>query len=299
MKLGLTLTFLELGDATSRNLEFSHCRNVWVSYGEETITETNLLEIRRRHPERVRVRTFPKQVEATNGADWEWHIVGLRRTLSMRVQAKRLQRNGVLKVKHTVKSSGKEQRDLLIAEAGAEGMKPVYCIYCTEPRRTLWKEFQAVPGFRSFQAGCLLADAEDVPVGSTKLDAIEKMCWPWHHLFAPDVLMKKELEALAVDGEELVRTVSISQRAVVLAPNDALGEGSGWNAPTIEDLNGDTEREFDGTGVRETTGEDLARLEPGTGAGSEVAESDGERLRNLGIRRMMVLDVRGDPASVE
>ena len=53
------------------------------------------------------------------------------------------------------------------------------------------------------------------------------------------------------------------------------------------------EREFDGTGVRETTGEDLARLEPGTGAGSEVAQSDGERLRRVGIRRMMVMDVRG------
>ena len=128
MKLDLTLTFLELGDATSRNLDLSHCDDVWVSYGEETITETNLLEIRRRHPEHVRVRTFPKQVEATNGADWEWHIVGLRRTLSLRVQAKRLQRNGVPKVKHKVKSSGKEQRDLLIAGAGTEGMRPAYCI---------------------------------------------------------------------------------------------------------------------------------------------------------------------------
>ena len=53
-----TLTFLELGDATSCNLKFSHRDDVWVSYGEETITETNLLEIRRRHPEHVRVRTF-------------------------------------------------------------------------------------------------------------------------------------------------------------------------------------------------------------------------------------------------
>ena len=42
MKLDLTLTFLELGDATSRNLGFSHCDDFWVSYGEETITETNL-----------------------------------------------------------------------------------------------------------------------------------------------------------------------------------------------------------------------------------------------------------------
>ena len=45
----MVTTFLELGDATSRNLEFSHRPKVYVSYGEETITETNLLEIRRRH----------------------------------------------------------------------------------------------------------------------------------------------------------------------------------------------------------------------------------------------------------
>ena len=136
---------------TSRNLEFSHCADVWVSYGEETITESNLLEIRRRHPEHVRVRTFPKQVEATNGADWEWRIVGLKRTLRMRVQAKRVQSNGVLEVEHTVKSSGKKQRDLLIAGAVAEGMKPVYCIYCTEPQRSVWTEDKAPPGFGSLQ----------------------------------------------------------------------------------------------------------------------------------------------------
>ena len=39
----ITTTFLELGDATSRNLEFSHRDDVSVSYGEETITESNLL----------------------------------------------------------------------------------------------------------------------------------------------------------------------------------------------------------------------------------------------------------------
>ena len=44
----MVTTFRELGDATSRNLEFSHHPDVYVSYGEETITETNLLEIRRR-----------------------------------------------------------------------------------------------------------------------------------------------------------------------------------------------------------------------------------------------------------
>lgn len=302
MKLDLTLTFLELGDMTSRNLEFSHADNVWVSYGEETITETNLLEVTRRHPRVVVIRTFPKKVEATNGADWEWHIVGSMRTLRMRVQAKRLQRNGVLKVRHTVKSSGKEQRDLLIAGAVSEGMKPVYCIYCTEPQRKVWTQKQAVPGFRSFQTGCLLAAAQDVPGTTARLGEIEEKCRPWHHLFAPEVLMQEETDAFALDAGDFVQFISIRQPRVPLGrvgtsmePSD----GSGWNAPTIEDLNGETEREFDETGVRDTTEEDLARLESGTEAEPKVVQSDGERLRELGIRRMMVMDVRGDPESDE
>ena len=45
-----------------------------------------------RHPEPVRVRAFPKFKEAKSGADQEWHTIGRRRTVKMRVQAKRLQR---------------------------------------------------------------------------------------------------------------------------------------------------------------------------------------------------------------
>ncbi len=269
-----------------------------MSYGEETITETNLLEIRRRHPAHVRVRTFPKQGEATNGADWEWHIVGSRRTLRMRLQAKRLQRNGVLKVRHTVKSSGTEQRKLLIDQAKADDMKPVYCIYCTEPQRTVWTQTQAAPGFRSFQTGCLLADAEDVPCGTTKLDAIEEKCSPWHHLFAPEVLIQEESHAFAVNVAEYVQFVSIRRpRGLLVSAAEKAEESddSGWSPPTIDDLNEDTGREFDRNGVRNTTWEDLARLGRAAGAGAEVAQSDGERLPKLGIRRMMVMDVREGP----
>ncbi|MCY3880218.1 MAG: hypothetical protein OXF74_13695 [Rhodobacteraceae bacterium] len=202
MNMDLMLTFLELGDATSRNLGFSHRDNVWVNYGEETITETNLMEIVRRHPQIVRISTFPKQTEAKNGADWEWHIVGSKRTLSMRVQAKRIQRNGALKVKHIVKSSGKKQRDLLIAGAKAENMKPVYCIYCTEPQRTRWKTFQPKSGCWSFEMGCLLAGAEDVPDKTTKLNMIEKKCWPWHHLFSAGVpTQRKPVMIRSIGGD--------------------------------------------------------------------------------------------------
>ena len=96
MKSSLTAAFLDLGDATSRNLEFSQRADARVSYGDETITEPNLLEIRRRHPGHVRVIAFSKPREAKNGADWEWRVVGLKRTLKMRVQAKRLHRDGPL-----------------------------------------------------------------------------------------------------------------------------------------------------------------------------------------------------------
>ena len=185
LRLDITATFLELGDATLRNLEFSHRDDVWVSYGEETVTESNLVEIRRRHPELVRVRTFPKPLKAKNGADWEWHVVGRRRTLKMRMQAKRLQRNGVLKVRHKVKSSGKQQRDLLIAGAPSAGMKAVYCIYCTEPQRKVWTQHTALPGYKSFQTGCLLVAAANVLPTTQRLEEIEDKCRPWHHLFAP------------------------------------------------------------------------------------------------------------------
>ncbi|MCY3757336.1 MAG: hypothetical protein OXG96_06395 [Acidobacteria bacterium] len=296
MNLDIAATLLVLGDATSRNLEFSHRDDVRVSYGEETITEGNILEIRRRHQDIVRVHTFPKHVEARTGADWEWHIIGQRRTLKMRVQAKRVQCNDVLKISHKVRSSGEQQRDLLIAGAHAAGMKAVYCIYCTEPQRKFWKEFHAPPGYRSFQTGCLLADATHLLPTTKKLEEIEERCKPWHHLFAPVGLIQEESEFFPVywGGFEKFFRISLLQVPLVEAGQAPEAAGAaGWNAPTVDDLNADTDREFDPTGVEATTERDLARLQQDLDDGSEVAQSDGVRLRDLGIYRMIVIDVRG------
>ena len=297
MKLDITATFLALGDATSRNLEFSHGRDVWVSYGEETITETNLLEIRRRHPDLVRVRTFPKRVEARNGADWEWHIIGRELTLKMRVQAKRVQRNDILKIMHTVKSTGDQQRDLLMDEAQASGMKPVYCIYCTEPQRSVWKQPGAVLGYRSFQTGCLVGDAADVPPDTRRLEEIEEKCKPWHHLFEPSAAMRQKWEYLELDAGDFVQFFSIRRSAAAFwmdGEETGPGGSEGWNAPTIDDLNDDSGRIFDWDGVGETAEEDLERLEPDTEAGRRRAERDGKRLYESGLCRMMVMDVRDE-----
>lgn len=159
-----------------------------------------------------------------------------------------------------------------------------------------------MPGFRGLETGCLLADVAHVPRITTKLGAIEDKCRPWHHLFAPTVAMGKEREAFAVDAEEFFGIVWTRQPRVPLVTIGTVMEArddSGWNSPTVDALNEDTDREFDWTGVAETTGEDLARLEPETDAGLAVARFDRERLGELGMRWMMVMDVRDDAASDE
>ena len=103
-----------------------------------------------------------------------------------------------------------------------------------------------------------------------------------------------------VDPEDFEQFVSIRQPRAPLVAVDETPEPAGsseWNAPTIEDLNDDRRRDFDWTGVTGTTEEDLARLEPDSDSGMAIARWDGERLRKLGIYRMMVMDVRSGPES--
>ena len=300
LKASPLVTFLELGDATSQNLEFSQRDNVSVSYGEETITETNPLEIRRRHPDRIHLYTFSKAAEAKTGAGWERHIVGGRRTAKMRVQAKRVQRNKVLRVKHKIATSGIQQRDLLIKDAGAVRMKPVYCIYCTETQRNIWTQPKAPPGYLNHHTGCLLADALDVPLATRNLDEIEEKCIPWHYLVERAVFVHEKRERIKTDYVEYIGYASVDLDMMPIGLDD--GEAgpkwyTGWNAPTIEDLNEDTGREFDWTGVEKTTSEDLNRLQTETSEGRRIAEYDRRRLHELGISRMLVLDVRDDPDS--
>ena len=299
MNLDLALTFLELGHATSRNLEFSHQKSVWVSYGEETITETNLLEIRRRHSLRIRLHTFNRHEEAKNGADWEWRIVGQRRTLKMRVQAKRVQSDGILKIAHQVKSSKMQQRKLLIDGARKDSMKPVYCIYSTECRRKKWKEARFGNGSRGFQAGCLLADAEDVPLATRRLADIEEKCKPWHFLFLPQRFWSHEFESLddhTATAEYWGEIGFLFEGPVRGLRAGRMGESldtSGWHCPTIFDLNHDTRRRIDWTGVDRTTPEDLAWVEPDAEAARDIHESREKRLKEQGVRLIMAMDVRG------
>lgn len=298
MNSEIVSTLLELADATSHNLEFSHRPGVLVSYGEETITETNLLEIRRRHPNRIQLEVFTKHQEALNGADWEWHLVGRRMTLKMRVQAKRLQRNDVLRIRHRVGSTPNQQRDLLINQALADGMKPVYCIYCTEPQRTLWKQDYPATGLNPYQSGCLIADAFDVPLTTRHLSEIERYCVPWHFLFYRSNYARLErLYATAGDDSQVhFMRADRELRAVPTPPGDPRADfDARWNHPTVRDLNEEPDRDFDRTGVNPTTDEDRSRARTVVTAEREqIRRADRDRLLERRIRRILTFDVDGD-----
>ena len=267
----LVKTFLELGDATSRNLKFSHRPDVYVSYGEETITETNLLEIRRRHSDRVHLETFSKKKESQSGADWEWHIIGNSLTLKMRVQAKRTRWD---KDRLIIKYN--DQRQQLLEMSKCKNMKPIYCIYCTEPQRSIWMQAQESDDFEGFQAGCLLADANDVPETTKNLYEIEDKCIPWHHLFKREEFVRRKSDGLI--------SAHVT-RAVGLDDTDRDPITTRWKAPTIEDLHhGQGDSDFDHTGVYETNVDEISRS-----IDSPVRHT---RISNRGTHRIMRIDVR-------
>lgn len=285
---GLLLdSLLELAHATSQNLGFAHRDDVEVSYGEETITETNLLELRRRHPAIITLNTFGKKKESKNGADWEWHIIGRRRKFRMRVQAKRLQKDDKLKIPHKVKSSGKQQIDLLIADAKAHGLKPVYCLYSAERQRNLWKKEKVGRRFEAFEVGCLLAHAETVKMMMpTTLAEIERDCVPWHYLVERgDYAHAKFADVLGVDSSAFRFVAPYADVRVATGPERSLDSSSAQGFPTLDELNDQDRPARDIEGLVEVFEPEFER---------QVSEAE---YRERGIGRLMEIDIREFPES--
>lgn len=285
MRGALLHSLLELGHATSQNLGFAHRDDVHVSYGEETITETNLLELRRRHSSIITLNTFGKKKESQIGADWEWHFIGRRRKFRMRVQAKRLQKDDKLKIPHKVKSSGKQQIDLLIKDAKANRLKPVYCLYAAEPQRNLWKKENVGGGFEAFEAGCLLAHAETVKKKMPKtLTDIEADCVPWHYLVErQDYAQTALTDVLDVDSNILRFLVFSADVRIATGAGRSRDSASVEGFPTLDELNAEAPPTRDIEGLIEI-------YEPEY----ELRRSDDE-YRERGIGRLVEIDIREFP----
>ena len=101
--------------------------------GEETITDVNLLDLKRAGPHAVHVFKVNKAEEARYGIDWEWwvgtdHDAYFGGWWRYAVQAKKLDRSGRYSaLRHKV--GGRYQFDLLAQYALKNRCIPLYCFY--------------------------------------------------------------------------------------------------------------------------------------------------------------------------
>lgn len=282
-------TFLELGDAVSENLEFAHENSEKVSYGEETITENNLLEILRRHKhKRTQLTAISKGQEAKTGADWEWVIVGAKYSFFMRVQAKRTKKNNKLSIKHKVGNTGQQQIDILINGCNSitSCWMPVYCFYSKETERVKWKHTPSGRHInKKYKYGCLIAPAEEVKKISVKsIKDVEGIALPWHCFFISSSIdagcvitrtnflkIHKNMRKFVAPYEFFHDVYSVDRDRLMSAKKIF---------PTMDDLNGHTE--FDGhmRGVRLTNEEEI------------YMERDRDRSGEAGVGRFLIVDVR-------
>lgn len=285
MTPSLLHTLLELGHSTSQNLGFAYADPA-TSYGEETITETNLIEIRRRHPHSVKVYTFSKQKEShVTGADWEWHIIGRALTLKLRVQAKRVTKNGAIrKLDSQAKKAPLPQIDLLIKNASTNHLKPVYCFYCAEQHRDYWTAEVTGDEYTAYETGCLIADALVVRAKSPlpkRFSEIEADTVPWHYLFAGgSYRFSVAPYELRFQEPPTYRLMQEIRRPEYLSIADLPERATTTRMPTVVDLNTPDRRDFDREGVHET---DLGAFE---------REIQTEEFEKRGISRLVLIDAR-------
>lgn len=108
-------------------------KSIGMPFGEETVTETFLLDLATDFPGEVTVVPFGKTVEGRNGADWAWSFESADRRYSypMLVQAKLLDARDrdYTEIARLSGKSGERQIDRLLAAAGRLGFPAYYAFY--------------------------------------------------------------------------------------------------------------------------------------------------------------------------
>lgn len=176
----LCQTFVQLASRTWNRLELGS--SYGISQNEETITENNLLDLKARHPQKVKIRTFTKHEEAKNGADWEWWIGAPDGWVGMRLQAKKLKAQGYPNLDKS--NNYGLQVDSLIRESRKDGLRPLYCFYNSWNSSKIqvpWncRNFPPVPQL----LGCGMAPAPSIKSlvnqGQKKLTDVAPHMFPW------------------------------------------------------------------------------------------------------------------------
>jgi hypothetical protein len=109
-------------------------RRLGVGMGETTITDHNMLALRREHPSLI-VHKHPAREEIHTGADWEWWLSTSGGWICLIFQAKLLDRDGRYPGITKGIAQGKPQIDALLRTCLARSEKldgtvwPLYCFY--------------------------------------------------------------------------------------------------------------------------------------------------------------------------
>lgn len=184
--------------------DMSDAAQFGISRGEETTTEHLLLRLARKHSGRgLTIKTFTKDLERDNGADWGfWFGNGRKLGLPVRIQAKRLYRKSGRydQLHHPYKGpskSGQTWANQCEAMLGwRDGAVPLYVFYNDDSlgsnlfwsahKRILWRRWCGFP-FSSPDWGISAASAIAIKTANWGIDNRpgDFPMSPWHCLVCP------------------------------------------------------------------------------------------------------------------
>lgn len=132
--------------------------------GEETITDINLLELKRANLSSVAVDKVDKQRERDTGLDWEWWIgSNSEGWWRYAVQAKRISASGRYRsLRHHI--GARFQIDLLETYANANRCIPLYCFYNYLPLQNGAQYWHCPLPYEESQFGCTVVPLDSVRI---------------------------------------------------------------------------------------------------------------------------------------
>jgi len=159
---------------------------------EETFTDLNILDLKFRHGSEIFSKTFSKNVEGRNGADWEWWLTNrtMDNWLGLRVQAKVLNlASDCFEHLHYRSGDPKEYQRVRLKRASKnDGLIPLYCYYLhsLDLKNSVSATCSSFP-YDMEAYGCSLSSLEHVEnlftAGQKKdLASVLKRSYPWHCL---------------------------------------------------------------------------------------------------------------------
>jgi len=152
---------------------------------EETVTEAILLKLSRYTGNNFGVKSFTKNEESINGADWEIWFCNGTHGISIRLQAKRLYRSGKYEA---LKRGNSNQRKNLKEKAKEVGATPLYFFYNHNKfsPSLLWTCFQNKTSYHKSDWGCAVAPPCAIKSRTHQPSPCEiKAMFPWHYLVCP------------------------------------------------------------------------------------------------------------------